>query len=176
MLPWIHRLYLWGLHGIFVEVVFEGTCQFLLSGNWNLKGGSSIWSFLVYGLGIFILSETAHNRMIFLRFRIISRCLFHALIGLLCGTVFHLLGPRPWDYSHFTSVKGFTTVCLAWLFAGIYFEGIMAVMKRVEPIPRWRQSGGVKIEEEKGRITVHCANTDSIPQCHVNNSTCTIMY
>ena len=147
----------WSVHGILVEVFFGGI---LLSGNWYLRGVSTIWSFLLYALGIFVLAECTHNRIIFLRVRFLWKCSVHVVIGLLCGVVSYLLGlllgpPQPWDYPQFTSTMYYIFI---WSLAGLYFEGI-AAMEGVQPIPRWTQSGRLKIKEEEGRTTIHYANT-----------------
>lgn len=160
MLPWIYRFYFWGVHGVFAEVVFTGIWEFVVSGDWRFMGVSSIWSFLVYGLGIFVLAEWSHNLMISLRVSLLQRCFIRTvlimLLGLVCG-MFHLEA-QPWDYSQFTNIKGVIVMLCVWFFASLYFEGIMVAMKTVEPMPRWKHSGRLKIKEEGDRITIHYAN------------------
>ncbi len=145
MLPWIHRLYFWGVHGIFLEVVFTGIWEFVVSGNWRLMGVSSIWSFLMYGLGTFLIAESGHNLLVSLRVPLLMRCLCFVPLTFLwefsCGLFFDLFEARSWDYSAFTyNIMGLITLeyTPVWFFVGLYCEMLIAFMKSVEPIPRWR--------------------------------------
>ena len=144
MLPWPQRLYFWGVNGIFVEVVFTGLWEFVVSGNINLMGISSIWSFFVYGLGTF-LAESFYNLFISFKIPLLVRCLFYTLLIYLwefaCGLLLNQFGVKSWDYSQFTyNVMGLITMEYAplWFFAGLYFEGVMSAMKSVESTPRWK--------------------------------------
>ena len=146
MLPWSHRLYFWGVHGIFAEVVFTALWEFVVSGNWRFMGVSSIWSFLTYGLGTFLLAEWGHSFLVSLQVPLLLRCCFYVVCTYIwefsCGVVLDLFDARPWDYSQFTfNVKGLITMeyIPAWFFAGLYFEWIISAMKTVEKIPKWRE-------------------------------------
>ena len=57
MLPWPYRLYFWAVHGVCSEVVFTAIWEFVVGGSWALKGYSSLWSILTYGLGTFLVAE-----------------------------------------------------------------------------------------------------------------------
>lgn len=145
MLPWAHRLYFWGVHGVFSEIMFTGLWEFVVSGNWRLMGVSSIWSFLVYGLGGMLMGECGRSFMLSFKIPLLLRCLCYVLLifvwELSCGMFLDLFGARPWDYSQFSyNIKGLITMeyVPVWFFAGLYFEGLMSAMEMVEPVPRWR--------------------------------------
>ena len=144
MLPWAQRLYFWGVHGIFAEVMFTGIWELVVSGNWRLMGVSSIWSFLNYGLGTFLMAEGGHNLLVSCRVPLLFRCMIYVIFTYIwefsCGLVLDIFDARPWDYTDFDyDVMGLITMeyIPVWFFAGLYFEFIMSVMKNVAPIPRW---------------------------------------
>lgn len=144
MLPWAQRLYFWGVHGVFAEVVFTGIWEFVVSGNWRLKGVSSIWSFLVYGLGSFLGAESAYGLLTSYKVPLLVRCLVYVLCAYIwelgCGLILDVFHARPWDYTDFDyNIMGLITMEYApvWFIAGFYFEAIMSIMKTVVPIPRW---------------------------------------
>ena len=146
MIPWQYRLYFWGVHGVFAEVVFTGIWEFIVSGNWRLMGTSSIWSFFVYGLGTILLAEISHNFLVPYKVHLLLRCLVYVMATYLWefswGMFLDLFNARPWDYSNFRyNVKGLITMEYAplWFLAGLYFEVIISVMKTMEPVPRWSQ-------------------------------------
>lgn len=140
MLPWAYRLYFWGVHGIFTEVIFTSSLRFVESRNWRLDGGSSIWSFLVYGLGVMLVGEPAHNLMLSLGIPLLLRCLFYVVLAFaweFTSGVFldQFVGSRPWDYSHFRyNIKGLITMeyIPAWYIGGLYFEFLISNVERVE--------------------------------------------
>jgi uncharacterized membrane protein len=146
MLPWAHRLYFWGVHGIFAEVIFTGLWEFVISGDWRLKGVSSIWSFLVYGLGTFLLAESGRGYLVSLKVPLLLRCCIYVVLTYVwefsCGMLLDMFEARSWDYSQFTyNIKGLITMeyIPVWFFAGLYFEWIMSVWRTVERVPRWRE-------------------------------------
>ena len=144
MLPWAQRLYFWGVHGIFAEVMFTGLWEFVVTGSWRLMGVSSIWSFLVYGLGTFFIAESGHNILVSYKVPLLMRCMIYVVFTYIwefgCGVILDVFDARPWDYSEFTfNIMGLITMeyIPVWFFAGLCFEGIFALMKTSGPIPRW---------------------------------------
>ena len=152
MLPWQQRLYFWGVHGIFAEVLFTAVWGLLASGpgqhsSWALMGQSSAWSFLTYGLGTFLLAEPIYRYLVSKQVPLLSRLLFYVLATYAwefsCGVVLTQMGACPWDYSDFTfNFKGLITLEYApfWAIAGAYFELVLAVMATVETVPRWKRN------------------------------------
>ena len=146
MLPWQYRLYFWGVHGVFVEVVFTAIWELIVGGKPQLMGQSSIWSFLTYGLGAFLGAELLRSAMVARRLPLWARCLLYVPMVYVwefsCGAVLRLLGACPWDYSHFHyDVMGLVTLEYApfWLVGGAYFEFLISCMSVVERKPAWRQ-------------------------------------
>ena len=147
MLPWQQRLYFWGVHGVFAEVLFTAAWDLFASeeSSWSLIGQSSAWSFLTYGLGTFLLAEPIYrylvSRCVPLPIRLIVYVLATYAWEFSSGAVLSQLGACPWDYSGFTfNYKGLITLEYApfWAMAGACFELILSVMNSVETIPRWR--------------------------------------
>lgn len=146
MLPWYYRLYFWGVHGIFAEVVFTGLWEFAVTGNWKLMGMSSIWSFLIYGLGTFIMGETI-RKYFGNRLPLLLRCAVYVVLTYVWefswGLVLDYFNARSWDYSAFRfNVMGLITFeyVPVWYLAALYCEGIQSVMKSLEPIPLWKKN------------------------------------
>ena len=148
MLPWQQRLYFWGVHGVFAEVIFTAMWEWFAGGGaWSLKGFSSAWSFLTYGLGTFLLAEPLHRRLLSSRVPLPARLLVYVagtyVWEFSCGLVLGYWGACPWDYSQFTyNLYGVITMEYApfWALAGLYFEMIMHCMVSVEPLPRWKRT------------------------------------
>jgi len=145
MLPWLYRLYFWGVHGVFAEVVFTGIWEFVMTGNWKLMGVSSIWSFLIYGVGTFLVAELVHKSQlgkIPLLLRGVAYVFLTYFWEFTCGLVLDYFNARSWDYSAFDyNIWGLITLeyIPVWYFAGIYCEGIQTVMKSLEPSPLWKR-------------------------------------
>lgn len=152
MLPWPQRLYFWGVHGIFSEVIFTGIWEFVVSGKWSLMGFSSIWSFLVYGIGGFT-TEWVRDLLISYKISLLMRCLVYVFCAYVWefswGLLLDTIDARPWDYTDFDyDVMGLITLeyAPAWFLGGLWFEAIMAAMETVQPIPRWSPQANVKDE------------------------------
>lgn len=149
MLPWKQRLYFWGVHGVFVEVLFSACWEYLAAGvdkrSWKLMGYSSAWSFLTYGLGTYLCGETFYRWLAAHQVPLPGRLLVYVMATyvweLSCGLLLVQCGACPWDYSAFTyNLFGVITLEYAplWAAAGLYFEIMMGVMASVEPVPHWK--------------------------------------
>ena len=142
MLPWLYRLYFWGVHGVFLEVVFTGVWEFVVTGNWQLKGVSSIWSFLVYGVGTFCFGEAVRNWLIRRHVSVQVRCLLYVLCvyawEFAAGALLSYFDACPWDYTAFDyDLMGLITLEYAplWFFGGVYFELLVSAMSNLERAP-----------------------------------------
>ena len=145
MLPWPYRLYFWGVHGVFAEVVFTASWEFVVGGSWTLKGDSSIWSFFTYGLGTFIGGECCYRYLVSRHVPLLARCVTLVAMAyaweFATGAVLSYFNACPWDYTPFDyDVMGLITLEYApvWFLAGLYFECIMSVMTSLEEIPKWK--------------------------------------
>ena len=146
MLPWPYRLFFWGVHGVFVEVAFTGLWEFAASGNWTLKGYSSIWSFFTYGLGAFLALEYLHSRLKSLKMHWLLRCVVYVVGTYLwefsCGLILSYFNACPWDYTAFTyNTMGLITLEYAplWFLGALYFEVLINIMQRLEEVPEWKR-------------------------------------
>ena len=146
MLPGPYRLYFWGVHGIFAEVVFTSVWEFVVTGKWSLMGVSSIWSFLTYGFGTFYLAEYLHESLYKLKVPLLVRCCAYVCVAYAwefsCGALLRFFDACPWDYTPFEyDFMGLITLEYAplWFAAGLYFEFVIRKMKQLEAIPKWKQ-------------------------------------
>lgn len=148
MLPWPMRLYFWGVHGVFIEVVFTSLWELLASSKKNLAlhGFSSLWSFFMYGLGTFLLAEPAYRYAMRHHYPLPLRLLVYILVTYVwefsCGLVLSRFGANSWDYSQFTyNIYGWITLEYApfWALAGLVYEYIMHLMESVEELPQWKK-------------------------------------
>lgn len=147
MLPWPYRLYFWGVHGVFAEVVFTGIWEFVVTGKWSLMGISSIWSFLIYGFGTFFGAEYLYSYLRLLGVPLLARGVVYVLMTYIwefnCGLILEYFNARSWDYTPFDyDVMGLITLEYAplWFLAGMYFEFIMKIMLSLEEIPNWKRN------------------------------------
>lgn len=138
------RLFFWGIHGVFVEVMFTGIWEFVMSANWKLRGVTSMWCFLIYGVGG-IIAEQIFLWLISLRAPWFLRGLVYVLVTfaweLTWGVILNYFGARGWDYSQFGyNFLGSITLEYTplWYFGGFYFELLYGVISQLEEIPAWK--------------------------------------
>ena len=142
MLPWPYRLYFWAVHGVCAEVVFTAIWEFVVGGSWTLKGYSSLWSILTYGLGTFLVAEYLCGYMVSRQIPLMVRCAAYVPMTYACeftfGAVLSYFDACPWDYTPFDyDFMGLVTLEYAplWFLAGLYMECIMSVMRSLEESP-----------------------------------------
>ncbi|XP_064402568.1 transmembrane protein 229B-like [Halichondria panicea] len=144
MLPLSYRLYFWGVHGVFAEIVFTGLWDFVVSHRWSLMGATSIWSFLIYGFGSLAaerLYYSFHSRGMPLLVRGAAYVMAVYAWELSCGLLLDCFGGRGWDYTSFSyNFMGIITLEYAplWLLGGLYFEFLMRALSRLEVKPLWK--------------------------------------
>lgn len=145
MLPWVYRLYFWGVHGVFCEVVFTAVWQYVVGGSLRLMGESSLWSFLIYGLGAFFGAESMRRLMRAHEVPAWARCLLYVLMVYVwefcSGAVLRQFDACPWDYSEFDyDIMGLITLEYApiWLIGGAYFEVLMSFMSTLSSLQQPR--------------------------------------
>ncbi len=139
------RLYFWGIHGVFAEIVFTATWEFVVTSRWSLMGATSLWSFLIYGVGS-LAAEVLYTALQSCGLMLIGRGLVYVLgiyfWELVCGLLLDCFGARGWDYSQFSyNFLGIITLEYAplWLAAGLYFELLMSRLAILELVPIWKQ-------------------------------------
>ena len=114
-----------------------------MTGDFALKGFSSMWSFITYGLGTFLVAEGIHNYLY--NAPLLLRCVLYVpgtyAAEFTFGLILTFFNACPWDYTEFEyDLMGLITLeyAPAWFMAGVYFEYIMSVMERLEEVPRWK--------------------------------------
>ena len=145
MLPTPARFYFWGVHGIFGEVLFTATWEYVVSRELHLKGFSSLWSFFNYGFGT-LLAEAFHEFLVALKVPLIIRLIVYVLLlytwEFTAGMILRQFEACPWDYSQFDyNFMGVITLEYApcWLIATAYFELIYYYMKQIDERPSWKK-------------------------------------
>ena len=129
-----------------MEVVFTAIWEFLAGGSLRLMGETSLWSFLIYGLGIFLAAELIRGPLVALHVPTWARCLLYVPLIYAWEFSFALLlqyfDARPWDYSGFDyNIMGLITLEYApvWFMGGAYVEFFVSCMSTLEQKPVWRQ-------------------------------------
>ena len=148
MLPWKQRLYLYGINGVFIEMLF--TCvydQIMIKPHQALIGYSSAWSFLVFGLGAFCVCEPiyyyCHDHLrLSLPLRLVLYVLMIYAWEFMWGMLLFPWGANSWEYTYKYSFMGAITLEYApfWALGALYFEFIMSYLKQIEEIPTWRKA------------------------------------
>ena len=150
MLPWHFRLFFWGIHGVFIEVVFTSAWDVAVTGNPTLKGFSSVWSFFIYGIGT-LLAERVHlfftTKGIAFTARVVAYVLITYALEFSFGLLLRQLGMCSWDYSHFDyNLMGLITLEYLpfWALFSIYSEFLLSILTSLEVAPRWKALHRVK--------------------------------
>jgi uncharacterized membrane protein len=130
-LPWLARFYFYGMHGFMDELIFTSIFDFLQTGNWQLKGHSSIYSFFIYGSCTFFVEylfvEMYYRLHLKLPLRLVVYVLCIYFWELTSGLILRRFSACPWDYSHYHfNFMGLITLEYApfWTFLSIYQDVI----------------------------------------------------
>ncbi|XP_069994585.1 transmembrane protein 229B [Penaeus vannamei] len=95
------RLYIYGLHGLLIEVLFTAVWDFVVNKDWALVGCTSVWALFIYGVGSLVIERFYRD--------------YHASVPLLLrglvyvgwtyiwefstGFILRQYGACPWDYT-----------------------------------------------------------------------------
>ena len=146
MLPYWARLYFWGVHGIFIEVVFTSVWEYVVTGDLALKGASSMWAFFVYGLGTLLLAEPVCDILTAWKVHLLMRCCVYVLFTYMWefsfGCILSYFKMCPWDYSAFNfNFLGLITLeyAPAWYLGGLYFEQLYQYLQSLERSAAWKR-------------------------------------
>lgn len=125
------RVFLYGIHGFFDEIVFTSTVAFIASGfkDWTLRGHSSLWTFFIYGFCSYTLEcmylYIKKNSTVSMATRGLLYCVWCYVWEFFCGYVLRMFNACPWDYSHMRwNLYGLITLQYfpLWYFASLYQE------------------------------------------------------
>nr|CAD7440242.1 unnamed protein product [Timema bartmani] len=151
---WI-RLYVYGLHGYFIEVMFTAGWEFVVADNWKLPGCSSIWSFPIYGISGLVM-EVIYSACSDANVPLFARGAIYLVWVYLwefsTGILLRQFGACSWDYSAFDyNVHGLITFEYAplWYCISLLMEKL--VTARLLSL-RWA-SNGFKSTPSNGLVT-----------------------
>lgn len=97
------RLYIYGIHGYFTEVMFTAVWEFVVNTNWKFPGCTSVWSLFIYS-GCSFLQEklfVSLENKIHIVVRGFIYLFFCYLWELGAGLMLRYFNACPWDYSQF---------------------------------------------------------------------------
>ncbi|CAM1311314.1 TMEM229B (predicted) [Pycnogonum litorale] len=145
------RLYIYGIHGYFTEVMFTAAWEFVVKINWQLPGCTSVWSLLIYSISVYVIE------LMYLRMRDHVHVLIRAFVYLLwtytweftTGYILSFFNACPWDYTSFD----------------LNFVGLITM----EYAPLWYVA--TLITEQvliKNILCLHWCHSGEL--CHVNNN------
>lgn len=133
-LPFFSKLMFYGLCGFFTEVVFTAVWFFFdtkYDHGWKLHGCTSLWSFPIYGISIYILERISLfiKPYLILPFRILVYIAWTYLWEFSTGLLLRQLNACPWNYEDYTTyhVHGLITLDYApmWVIAVVLCEKIV---------------------------------------------------
>ena len=125
------RIFLYGLHGFFDEIVFTSLFNFVESNflDWKFRGHSSLWSFFQYGFGSFVVEQmylTWKDKWYLpMPVRGVLYVIWVYLWEFSWGVVLRHFNACPWDYSNRQwNVYGLITLQYfpVWYVASLYQE------------------------------------------------------
>ena len=97
------RFFIFALLGLNLEVFFTSISGFVLNGNYNLRGHTSLWMVLDYGL-LGVLTPIIKNFLVRRNINLFGRAFVYMLgiyiVEYFSGILFHkVIGLKIWDYS-----------------------------------------------------------------------------
>lgn len=134
-LPLASRLFLYGLCGLFAEVMFTATWYFVDSAKyrhgWKLHGCTSVWSFPIYAVSSFVVERM----FLFLNgktswvLRGVIYVVWTYIWEFVTGLVLRQFNACPWDYTEYTHVNimGLITLDYAplWYIGSLLLETVV---------------------------------------------------
>lgn len=133
-LPIFSKLMFYGLNGFFLEIVFNAAWYFFdpkyshMGGGWKLHGSTSLWSFPMYGISIYILERISKvvKPHLVLPLRALVYVMWTYLWEYSCGYILRKFNACPWDYHDYTTyhLHGLITFDYAplWFVAVVFCE------------------------------------------------------
>ncbi len=132
----ITRFFLFALIGLLMEVFFTAIAH-LVQGDWNMRGSTSPWMMLDYGLlGVLTapIRDALQRKGVPLAGRAAVYMLGIFLIEYVSGIAFTAAGLRIWDYSHYPyNLHGQITLLYAPLWFGLGL-GVECLYRKVDAI------------------------------------------
>lgn len=107
-LPLFSKLMFYGLNGFCFEVVFTALWYFVdpaYNHGWKLHGSTSLWSFPMYGIAIFMIEiiYKSINDKVVLPLRMIIYIAWIYTWEYSCGYILRIFDACPWNYTDYTT-------------------------------------------------------------------------
>ncbi len=131
------RFFIFALLGLNLEVIFTSVAGLVLNGNYNLRGHTSLWMMLDYGL-LGILTPWFRDFLVKRRISLIGRAFVYMMgiyvVEYFSGMLFHrVIGLKIWDYSSLPlNLDGQITLLYApfWYGLGLIIEKLYGWVDR----------------------------------------------
>eukprot|EP00111_Clytia_hemisphaerica_P007898 TCONS_00022942-protein len=132
-LPFYSKLMFYGMNGFFLEIVFTAIWYFVdpaYNHGWKLHGSTSLWSFPIYGISIYVLEKISDTIKphVLLPFRAVIYIMWTYLWEYSTGYILQKFDACPWDYKDYTTyhLHGLITFDYAplWLLAVVLCEKV----------------------------------------------------
>ena len=132
-LPFFSKLMFYGMNGFFLEIVFTAIWYFVdpaYNHGWKLHGSTSLWSFPIYGISIYVLERISEaiKPHVFLPIRAVIYIMWTYLWEYSTGYILQKFNACPWDYKDYTTyhLHGLITFDYAplWLIAVVLCEKV----------------------------------------------------
>lgn len=134
-LPLVSRLILYGLCGLFAEVMFTATWYFVDSvkyrHGWKLHGCTSVWSFPIYAMSSLVVERMFLflNGKTSLVVRGFLYVLWTYVWEFFTGLILRQFNACPWDYTGYThfNIMGLITLDYAplWYIGSLFLETVV---------------------------------------------------
>lgn len=98
------RLYLYGMHGVVVEVVFWAVWMLVATGDTALHGCSHVWAFLIYSVFLWMIDLLSDQLEVYPM--VLRGGLYMILIYVwefVTGKILKVTFGCPWDYSEYST-------------------------------------------------------------------------
>ncbi|XP_069180618.1 transmembrane protein 229B [Procambarus clarkii] len=94
------RVYIYGLHGFLIEVLFTAVWEFVVNTDWALVGCTSVWSLLIYGVGSLAIEKfyRVYHSTIPLPLRGLIYVFWTYVWEFSTGLLLRTFAECPWDY------------------------------------------------------------------------------
>lgn len=135
-LPLWARFYIYGLQGIFTEVIYTALWDFITLGNVKLIGVSSTWAFFIYSLSHLFIEVVSpvltHKYKIPLLLRAFVYLAWTYFWEFSTGYILSLFGACPWNYEPWFNWHFMGLITLE--YAPLWYAGSILAERIVIPV------------------------------------------
>lgn len=150
-LPFYIKFYVYAIQGFCDEIIFTAVIDFIVTGDWALKGHSSLSTFFIYGIICFMVEKLYvilyYKYGVSWHYRVPLYVLIAYVWEFLTGLLLQQFNACPWDYSHYKyHVMGLITPYYApgWVILAFLQDVLADYLLRLRVLP----SGGVVLVKD----------------------------